>query len=110
MIARLAGLRLTIHEQRAQVRPTTAGFPFLGFVVYPHKRRLKRRNGINYARKFRALVRDYAAGRLTLERLTASARGWANHARYGDTLSLRRDVLGSVRLPAAKLWSGRQRR
>ena len=25
--------------------------------------------------------------------------GWVNHARYGDTLGLRRAVLGSVRLP-----------
>ncbi|MBN1580447.1 MAG: RNA-dependent DNA polymerase [Anaerolineae bacterium] len=110
VIARLAALRLTIHEWCAQVRPVTAGFPFLGFVSYPHKRRLKRRNGINYARKFRALVRDYAAGRLTLEQLTASARGWANHARYGDTMSLRRAVLGSVRLPPAQPDGSGQRR
>jgi hypothetical protein len=99
-IERLAHLRLSIHEERAQVRPVTEGIPFLGFVVYPHKRRLKRRNGLAYARHFRVLVCEYAAGRLSLERLTASARGWANHARYGDTLGLRRDILGSVVLPA----------
>ena len=98
---RLAGLRLTLHERRAQVRPVTEGIPFLGFNLYPHRRRLKRRNGVNYARRFRSLVRDYCAGRITLERLTASARGWANHARHGDTLGLRQAVLGSARLPAA---------
>jgi hypothetical protein len=98
VVERLARLRLTIHEERAQVRPVTEGFPFLGFVVYRHKRRLKRRNGVAYARRFRALAQEYAAGQVTLEQLTASARGWANHARYGDTLGLRRDVLGSVRL------------
>jgi hypothetical protein len=85
------------------VRPTTEGFPFLGFVIYPNKRRLKRRNGVNYARRFRALADDYAAGRITLERLTASARGWANHASYGNTEGLRRDVLGSVRLLPPRL-------
>jgi RNA-directed DNA polymerase len=100
VVERLAGLRLTIHEGRAQVRPVTEGIPFLGFVVYPHKRRLKSRNAVAYARRFRLLVGEYAAGRLSLERLTASTRGWANHARYGDTLGLRRDLLGSVVLPA----------
>jgi RNA-directed DNA polymerase len=100
IIERMARLRLTIHEDRAQVRPVREGFPFLGFVVYPHKRRLKQRKGIAYARKFRAMVRDYAAGSLPLDRVTASAQGWANHASYGDTLGLRRALLENVILRA----------
>ncbi len=36
-VERLAGLRLTIHDECAQVRPTTEGIPFLGFVVYPRQ-------------------------------------------------------------------------
>ena len=99
VVERLAGLRLTIHSECAQVRPTTEGLPFLGFVLYPHRRRLKQRKGVAYARRFRGLVRDYAAGRLPLDRVTASAQGWANHARHGDTLGLRRAVLGNVPLP-----------
>ena len=101
VMERLAALRLTIHEERAQVRPVTEGFPFLGFVVYPHRRRLKRRKGVAYARKFRNLARDCAAGRMPLERLVASARGWASHASHGDTLGLRRAVLGGAGLPPA---------
>jgi RNA-directed DNA polymerase len=102
-IERMARLRLSIHEERAQVRPVTEGFPFLGFVVYPHKRRLKRRKGIAYARKFRVLVQDYAAGRIPLDRVTASVQGWANHACYGDTLGLRQAVLESVVVPAPQV-------
>lgn len=99
VIERLVRLRLTIHEERAQVRPVTEGFPFLGFVVYPHKRRLKRRKGVAYARKFRALVGDYVDGRLPLDRVTASVRGWANHARYGNTVGLRKALLGGMVIP-----------
>jgi len=100
LVERLAGLRLTIHQARAQVRPVREGFPFLGFVIYPHKRRLKRRKGIAYTRKLQALVEDYAEGGIPLERVTASVQGWVNHARYGDTLGLRRAVLESVIVPA----------
>jgi RNA-directed DNA polymerase len=100
VIERLAGLRLTIHEERAQVRPVREGIPFLGFVVYPNKRRLKRRKGVAYARRFRRLAREYAAGRLSLEQLTASVRGWVEHAAHGDTRGLRRAVLGGVRVRA----------
>ena len=51
---RLPGrLRLTLHESRCQPRPVSEGIPFLGFVVYPHHRRLKRRKGIAYRRRLR---------------------------------------------------------
>jgi RNA-directed DNA polymerase len=102
VIERMARFRLTIHEERAQVRPVTEGFPFLGFVVYPHKRRLKRRNGIAYARKLQSLAEDYADGRLSLDQVTASVQGWVNHVRYGDTLGLRKAVLESVVLSAPR--------
>ncbi len=98
IVERLTRLRLTIHAG-AHPRPVTEGIPFLGFVVYPNRRRLKRRTGIHYRRRFRALLRGYAAGTVTLAQLTASAGGWANHARYGNTTGLRRKVLGGTAIP-----------
>ena len=96
VIERMAGLRLTIHESRAQVRPVTEGIPFLGFVVYPDLRRLKRRQGVAYLRRLRQMARAYSARGLPLERVTASVQGWVNHLRYGDTLALRRSALRSI--------------
>jgi RNA-directed DNA polymerase len=94
VVERLARLRLTLHPG-AHPRPVTEGIPFLGFVVYPERRRLKRRKGVNFARRWRALTLRYAKGEITLEQLTAAAQGWANHARYGNTVGLRKAVLGS---------------
>jgi RNA-directed DNA polymerase len=102
VIERLAGLRLTIHERRAQVLPVSEGFPFLGFVVYPNKRRLKRRKGVAYARRFRAMVLDYADGLISLDQLNASVQGWVNHVRYGDTEGLRRAIFERVTVPAPR--------
>ncbi|MBI5568075.1 MAG: RNA-dependent DNA polymerase, partial [Chloroflexi bacterium] len=45
----LARLRLTVHQSQPQPRPVAEGLPFLGFVVYPDHRRLKRRKVV-YAR------------------------------------------------------------
>ena len=56
IIERLARLRLTIHEECAQVRPVTEGIPFLGFSIFPEHRRLKRRKGIAFARRLRVLA------------------------------------------------------
>ena len=74
-IERLAGLRVTLHENRAQVYPVTEGIPFLGFRVFPDHRRLKSRRGHAARRRLQALAREYTAGRVDVARLTASVQG-----------------------------------
>jgi RNA-directed DNA polymerase len=102
VIERLARLRLTLHERPTRPRPVTEGIPFLGFVVFPTGRRLKRRKGIAYRRRFKRLLASYAAGEVSLERVTASVRGWVNHARYGDTRGLRRALFADLLVPAPR--------
>ena len=92
IIERLARLRLTIHP--TEPRPVTEGASFLGFRVFPERRRLIPRKAVHFGRRFRAILRSYAAGDLPLDTITASVRGWVNHARYANTVGLRKDVLG----------------
>ncbi|MCB9150260.1 MAG: RNA-dependent DNA polymerase [Caldilineaceae bacterium] len=92
----LAGLRLTLHATRCQPRPVAEGIPFLGFVLYPHQRRLKRRKGIAYRRRLRSLLVAQAAGDIPLAKVTASVQGWVNHVRYGQTYGLRRKMLSEL--------------
>ncbi len=94
IIRRLAQQRLTLHEKRAQVYPVQTGIPFLGFRAYPSHRLLKRRNGVNFQRRFQSLVFKLARGEMTLEQLHLSVRGWVAHAGHGDTRGLRRAILG----------------
>jgi retron-type reverse transcriptase len=91
---RLARLRLAIHPG-AHPRPGSEGIPFLGFVIYPQKRRLKRRKGIGYRRKLRSLLQAHQRGEISLEEVTASIQGWVNHAQYGNTVGLRKAILGA---------------
>ena len=95
---RLARLRLTIHPG-AQPRPVVEGIPFLGFIVFPGQRRLKRRKGVYYARKLRMMAAAYkAAGRRDRSKLDASVRGWINHVRFANTIGLRKALFRQVRL------------
>lgn len=93
----LAGLRVTIHPG-AQPRPASEGLPFLGFIIFPGRRRLKRRKGLHFCRKLRGLVSEYEEGRLSLDRLTASIRGWVNHVQHANTTGLRKAVLSGMKL------------
>jgi RNA-directed DNA polymerase len=107
LVDKLAGLRLTLHGTRAQPRPVTEGIPFLGFVVFPTHRRLKRRKGIAFRRKLRRLVQEYQEGRIDFERLDASVQGWINHVRYGDTWGLRKALFAAHPIPRVES-SGRR--
>lgn len=96
----LAGLRLTLHTNRAQVRPVTEGIPFLGFVVYPQRRRLKGRKAVHFRRRLRQRIVAYQAGDIALDKVDATVRGWVEHVRYGNTVGLRKATLQSIPVPA----------
>jgi len=94
----LAGLRLTVHLERAHPHPVAEGVPFLGFTVFPTHRRLKAQKVISFRRKLKQRLTAFAAGQIAIADLHASVRGWINHVRYGDTWGLRRAVLGAARI------------
>ncbi len=94
-----ASLRLTLHEDEAQVFPTQTGIPFLGWRVYPDHLRLKRRNGVAFQRRYAQLRHHFAYGKITRQRLDASVQGWIAHVQHGQTWGLRRALLSSMLLP-----------
>ncbi len=98
----LSGLRLTIHEAKAQPRPVTEGLPFLGFTVFPDHRRLKRRKGVLFQRRFKRRIVAYQRGDITFEQLDASVQGWINHVRFGDTWGLREAILSQHLIPQCR--------
>jgi hypothetical protein len=102
----LATLRLTIHEGSAQVQPVANGVPWLGFIVYPRHRLLKRRNTVNFSRRFRRNLNLYASGDITFAELDASVQGWINHVCYGDTWGLREHLFNKYILPPPCAASG----
>ena len=99
VMERLQRLRLTIHEPQAQVIPTRDGIPWLGFVIYPNFRRLKRRNAVKFSRRLRHNIDLYDAGQISFAELDASVSGWINHVRYADSSGLRRHLFSQHPLP-----------
>lgn len=94
----LEQLRLTLHAARAQPVPTRTGIPFLGFVVYPDHRRLKRRKVVRFRRHLMGIYHAYRRGELPRLRLDASVQAWVGHAQHGDTWNLRAAVFQPIAL------------
>lgn len=84
----LISLRLTVHC-KAQANRVGAGIPWLGFVVFPTHRKLKRRNVIGFSRRLKDSMGLYRAGQLSFAELDGMVQGWINHVRYADTWGLR---------------------
>ncbi len=97
IIQKMAELRLSLHEERAQIYPVRTGIPFLGFRLYFDHRLVKRRKVVHFRRKLRRLLIGYADGNVPIRNLDASIKGWVNHVRYADSWGLRRAILGTVR-------------
>jgi hypothetical protein len=97
IVEKLATLRLTLHPH-AHPRPVTEGIPFLGFVVYPTHRRLKRRKIIHFSRRLKQRVVQHKTGEISDDELTAVVQGWVNHASHGDTWRLRGQLLNQILL------------
>ncbi len=96
IVERLAALRLTLHEERAQVYPVSAGIPWLGFRVFPTYIRLKRRNVKAFGRRLRAQRDAYGAGQITHDQIRASLKAWIAHAQHADTYRLRQALMRQV--------------
>lgn len=92
LIKRLARYRLVIHTG-THPRPVEEGIPFLGFIVTPQKRRIKKRKGIYFQRKYSNMITEYQSGQIPLKKITLSVQGWVNHVRYGNTIGLRKAIL-----------------
>ncbi|MDX2077802.1 MAG: RNA-directed DNA polymerase [bacterium] len=102
IIRRLGDMRLTIHEAEAQVVPCEHGIPWLGFVVYPTHRLIKKRNAVKFTQKFDHLLDLYEMGDISFAEMTSSVGGWVNHVRYADTWGLRRHIFNTHRIRPPK--------
>jgi len=89
----LTELRLTVHAGSAQVQRTVDGIPWLGFVVFPTHRRVKRRNAVNFRRRLAHALDLYRVHKISFAELDAGVLGWINHVRYADTWGLRTQML-----------------
>ena len=97
-----ATLRLRLHEQRAVVYPTRTGIPFLGWRIYPDHRRLKRRNGVAFLRRYKQPLAQFERGEIPLKKLDESINGWIAHVQHGHTWGLQNALLHNSPLPVGE--------
>jgi RNA-directed DNA polymerase len=95
IIERLADMRLSAHSTEAQIAPCNTGIPWLGFIIFPTHRQLKRRNVVHFTQRLEHNIDAYESGLISFAELDASVQGWINHVRYADSWGLRGHIFDS---------------
>jgi hypothetical protein len=89
---RLATFRLRVHP-RSQPRGVEEGVPFLGFRVWPARRRVKARKVHHAGRRLRLMARQVRDRAVPASKLTEAVVAWVNHVSRANTIGLRKCVL-----------------
>jgi retron-type reverse transcriptase len=93
---RLAGLRLRLHAGGCHVVATRHGIPFLGFRIFPDRRLLLRQGIRRFRRRLKTFQEGFAAGNVTVARISQGIQSWVAHAAWGNTAGLRQAVLAPM--------------
>jgi retron-type reverse transcriptase len=89
-------LRLKLHPRKCQVSRVNDDVPFLGWQVFPDRRRLKRKTGVRIQRKVKILVDEYHQNLASVKDLKASLASWQGHLKHGNTGALQMKLLKPV--------------
>ena len=92
----LAELHLKIHPRKVHLAPTKSGVEVLGYVVYPHKIRLRRDNGYRFRRRLIAMKHRYDRDLLSEKDIAQSIAAWRGHCLHADSESLQQNIVNSV--------------
>lgn len=92
----LETLRLILHPKKTKIFPTRLGVPFLGYVVYPHHRKLSKKNSMAFRKRLRAYRNSYRNGDKEFDDVTSSVRSWVAHASHANTYKLRESIFSKV--------------
>lgn len=89
----LTSMRLRLHPQKSVISRVVDGARFLGYRVFPDRRRLPRASLNRQRRRLHSMQVGFARGELDLATIHRRLVSWLGHARHADCTTLRTDLL-----------------
>ena len=85
-------LALQLHPDKSRILQLQNGVDFLGFRLYSHHKRIKKKNVKRFERKFLRFREEYHVGKITREKVVESFEGWLAHTAHADTFKYRKHL------------------
>ena len=83
---------MKIHPVKSQLFATCYGANFVGFRVLPYRIRVRNDNLRRGRLRMKRLQKDFAQGKIPLDKLIQRLRSWEAHLKHGNTYRLRRAI------------------
>ena len=88
-------LRLHLNNKTA-IRKTKAGVEFVGFRIFATHRKYKKKSLRKLKSRLKFVAKEYAAGRMTLEKVDATVQSYYGAMQHFNSYGLRRKLLKTV--------------
>jgi retron-type reverse transcriptase len=89
----LDAMRLTLHPRKSDVLAARNGIPFLGFHIYPERRRVLRVNVRTFLKRYHQWQEQYSNHQISLQDIAPRLQGWIGHVSHADSWRLRSAIL-----------------
>ena len=99
IVAKLATMRLRLHEHRSSVVPARTGARFVGYRIWPTHRLIRKPNIRQFRRRVRWMRRAYARGEAAWRDIRLRLDSWIGHARQANSERLLARVSREWRFP-----------
>ncbi len=89
----LQTIKLTLHENKSRVYQTSDGVDFLGFRIFPHYMKVRKRVVKGYRKKLKEMAIGYRNGQIDANKITRSIHSWIGHVKYANSYDLRKELI-----------------
>ncbi|MFN7919779.1 MAG: reverse transcriptase/maturase family protein [Bryobacteraceae bacterium] len=99
---KLAEVRLRLHEGKSRAYRCQDGVGFLGWLLFPGRTRLARRNVVGFRRRLGEMEHALTRRETDFKEVRRRVYSWIGHAAAGDTWRLRERLFEEFRVAVAK--------
>lgn len=78
-------LRLNLHPKKITIRKYSQGIDFLGYIILPHAKLMRKRTWRRIVRKFDERIRAHQAGKISKEKLGESLQSYLGVLSHADS-------------------------
>jgi hypothetical protein len=82
-------LRIEMHPDKSKIFSLYRGADFLGFKIFYHNKRVRKRNVNNFRKKIEKLKRLYLEDKISKDKFISIVEGWFAYVIWGNTYKLR---------------------
>lgn len=93
----LKTIQLNLHPDKSKILQLERGIPFLGYRIFPHHKILRKSNLRKFKRELYERIIGVKDNELTYDSLLDNLHGWLEYARWANTHSLRKMIIGKIR-------------